>query len=241
MKKILALLLAVVMLFALAACSGEDDTTGAEEHQPVGGESFEITPANYTRNQFVDKVLEYVAAHTPNSKFHYEDGYIPEEQNGFQEMYYVKDFDEEHVLNLFPYATNHAVDKQANGWLVIDSFRYEFQGYTKYTVSLYYTDYFQDLKLVTANAKSDAGRVALFYNLEPEEMKFYTNINGKRQYVELTEETCAKLVSGEYTKVVGVPDFLLPYGDDCIIEISMAQAETGWYEYSCKLRLQFQD
>ena len=240
MKKILALLLVLATLFALTACTGEDGQIPTGDGGQTGDDlNYYHTEAKYTRDEFVEKLTDYANSHKPDKKSHYEEGYIPEEQNGFQEWYYIKDFSDEHELNLFLYDANFAVDTQPNGWLVIDRFRYEFMDLTEYSVSIFYTEYYETLQMVTANARNDAYRLAPYYGFSPDEMRFYTYVDGKRQYIELDQAACEKLVSGEYTKIVGLPNGLLPNDDNCVIEITASQTETGWYEYSCKLRLEF--
>ena len=239
MKKILALLLVLVMLLAMTACTGGNETPTGDGGQSGGRNDYYHTEPLYTRDEFVVKLMDYARSHNPDKKSHYEEGYIPEEQNGFQEWYYIKDFSEEHELNLFMYPVNFAEDTQPNGWLVIDRFRYEFKDQTDYTVTLHYTEYYETLQMATANARNDAYRLAPYFGFGPEEMRFYTYVDGKRQYIELDQAACEKLVSGEYSKITGLPNGILPNDDGCVIEITIQKAETGWYEYSCKLRLQF--
>lgn len=241
MKKILALLLALVMLFALTACTGDDDTpTDGEDPTEAQGteDDFDPEPAKYTRDEFFARLEGYTSNHEPDKKSHYDEGYDPEQENGFKEIFYVTDFVEEHELNLFLHETNHAEGEQLRGWLIIDQFRYEYISRTTYSVSLYYVIPCQTLEEAVALAKNDGYCLAPFYGLDTSDLNFYTRVDGKRETIQLTDEALGKLASGEYASIFGSPGSFLESGDSCRIDIDIRQTKDGAYEYSCTLRIQ---
>lgn len=240
MKRILALLLVLSMLFALTACSGDDNNQTGNNDPTTGGETeevFEPQPTKYGRNEFLSRVESYVASHTPDRKYHYDEGFDPEQENGFKEVYYVKDFTEEDELNLFLHEINMTEGSQMSGWIVIDQFRYEFIPRTTYSISVFYTIPCATLEEAIGYAKNDAYRVAPFYGLEPAAMKFYTNAGNEKKEIRLTDEDFQKLVAGEYTGIIGIPSGTLIGEDACRIEVKITQAKDGTYEYTCCLRI----
>lgn len=241
MKKILALFLVLTMLFALSACTGNEDTTPDGGEKPTEGvETFEVVNAKYRRDAFVSKLEEYMANHKPNQKFHHDDGYDPELENGFKEVYIVEDFDEDDPLNLFLYGLNYAEGKNTRGWLVIDRFRYEHIDRETYSVVVRYTIPCADLAEAMYNAKNDAYRLGPFYSQEISTVKFYAMEHGKRKEVLPTEETFEKLLSGTYTAMFATPVLSASWYDGCRLDISIAKNAEGQYEYSCILRLQYE-
>lgn len=241
MKKILALLLALTLLFALSACTGNEDTTPDGGEKPTGGVGeFEVVDAKYHRNMFVSKLEEYMASHKPNQKFHHDDGYDPELENGFKEVYIVEDFDEDDPLNLFLYGLNYAEGKNTRGWLVIDRFRYEHIDRETYSVIVRYTIHCAGLAEAIANAKNDAYRLGPFYGQEISTVKFYAKEAGKRKEVLPTDETFEKLLSGAYTDFYATPVLSADWDDGCRLDIKIVKTTEERYEYSCILRLQYE-
>ena len=280
MKKILALLLALIMLFAMTACGeneeiiptgngntggnqtsteGNKDNTGSTE-APAGGannstggntntpadkedndgtlDNFEPTATKFTREELLAVLDGYTGNANPDREDHHEDGLYPEDENGFKKTYLVKTFAEDHALNLFLHTTNEAAAKMANGWATIDRFDYEFIDRTKYTTTFYYTITCEALTQAIEYAKNDGYRMASFYGLSLDAMKYTVNSGKQKKEVQLTDTVLGKLATGEYTNASGSIKLPTQYEDSCKIEINIAKKADGQYEYSYKVMIQ---
>lgn len=261
MKKLFALLLALVMLFALTACAGnegneptEAPTDAGPTEGPTQGptepptdpaddltsvlEGVAISPAMCSRDEFVSRLKELLDGLVPDKKNHYTEGFDPEQENGWQNTYYIHNFAEDHELNLFLHETNYAEGKEASGWIVVDEFVYEYIDKSNHSVSMFYSIPCEDLEAVIAYAKKDLGCLAGIYGFVPTDMKFTVTIKNKKTEIKLSESDFAKLASGEYTVINGVFSSAPACGDACKAEIDIKKAADGTLEYVFRARIQ---